>query len=83
MSEEITLQSIVARLTQKLVDQYVAREHHLCSKIKGLQYRLDTLELVWESLDDHPNPAPEQLASISNLTNLYSIEIHYAQLELE
>jgi hypothetical protein len=83
MSDEIMLPTIVAHLTQKLVDRYMAKERHLCSEVKALQYRLDTLELMWESLDDHPNPPPEQLASIGNLANLYSIELHYTQLELE
>jgi hypothetical protein len=83
MSEEIMLHTIVAHLMQKLVDRYMAKECHLCSEVKALQYRLDTLELVWESLDDHPNPPEEQLTSISNLANLYSVKLHYAQLELE
>jgi hypothetical protein len=61
----------------------MAKERHLRSEIKALQYRLDTLELVWESLDNHPNPSTEQLTSIGNLANLYSIELHYAQLELK
>jgi uncharacterized protein VirK/YbjX len=83
MSEEITLHTIVAHLTQKLVNRYVAKECHLRSEVKALQYRLDTLELVWESLDDHPNLPTEQLTSIGNLANLYSVELHYAQLELK
>jgi hypothetical protein len=83
MSDELTLYSIEVHLMQKLIDRYVVKEHHLRSEVKALQYHLDTLELVWESLYDHPNPSLEQLTSISNLTNLYSTEIHYAWLELE
>jgi hypothetical protein len=50
MSKEITLHTIVACLMQKLVDRYVAKERHLHSEVKALQYRLDTLELMWESV---------------------------------
>jgi hypothetical protein len=83
MSDELTINSIKARLTQKLINWYVAKECHLCSEVQALQYRLDTLELMWESLYDHLNPRLEQLTSIGNLANLYSTELHYAQLELK
>jgi hypothetical protein len=83
MSDKLTLLSIEACLTQKLINQYVAKECHLCSEVKALQYRLDTLKLMWESLYNHPNPGLEQLTAIGNLANLYSAEIHYTKLELK
>jgi hypothetical protein len=83
MSNKITLYSIKACLTQKLINQYAAKERHLCSEIIALQYHLDTLKLVWESLYDHPNPSPEQVTTIGRLTDLYATEIYFAQLELE